>query len=283
LGLGVPVRARERPGIRGRILTAADPAAAVRSDCAECHRTPDGLGEPRDVKTLAGSCREHDHHQPTPPIAAPTCPGCGTARRTYATAPAPARPTRAQRAGLIGQPSATAEAASEDGRAARKPPIPGRPAAQRNVDLSVTRKLRSGLLRRPRPPGSVARVTGATAATGGETAYASADPLSRLRPMYVSVCSVTKAPSRSREVDAAEVPQAPGQGKTPRRRRPMRRPPTAKAEASRRNNRRRGRRKPPRASSRKAVGLAHDTVALARRRPVAAFRPRRRPPARRHR
>ena len=35
------------------------PAQLFRSDCSECHRTPNGLAKNRDVATLAGFLREH--------------------------------------------------------------------------------------------------------------------------------------------------------------------------------------------------------------------------------
>jgi hypothetical protein len=59
LGLGALLAFAGTPAPGQDFTAGKTPAQLFSSDCAECHRTPNGLAKNRDVKNLASFLREH--------------------------------------------------------------------------------------------------------------------------------------------------------------------------------------------------------------------------------
>jgi hypothetical protein len=215
---------------KGQDFTAGKtPAQLFSSDCAECHRTPNGLAKGRDVKTLAAFLREHytTKSDTAGSLAAYVSgfAGSGPAdvrNRAGAGAPPPASAERADRR----KRDAEAAAPGDDaGPGARSPEDRAR-RRQRTVNLSgdgEKRRVTEGDA--PRPPASAtappppAAPTRTAARTGESAPREAADPLSRLRPYLTSglgydgtVAEAAKTgngKSRKRQGKEAGPPDAP--------------------------------------------------------------------------
>lgn len=172
------------------------PAQLFSSDCAECHRSPNGLARNRDVRMLAGFLREHytTKSDTAGALAAYVSGFAGGAangrnRGTGAVAPFNAsgeRPPAERRRRSEGEVTATGEDSRANASFSTADPL---------EDLSGRRRRTSGLpgdgeKRRargdgeaPRPPGTIATATAARSAAPARDGARreAADPISRLR------------------------------------------------------------------------------------------------------
>jgi hypothetical protein len=162
------------------------PAQLFSTDCAECHRTPNGLAKGRDVKTLVGYLREHytTKSDTAGALAAYVSgfAGRGPAdvRNSAGGAPPAAAPgdRRNRRDG-------EGAAAADDARTAAKPPEdqPGRRRRTTNLSGDGEKRRVRNDGDAPRPPANIAAAP-APVRTLPEAEAAprdATDPMSRLR------------------------------------------------------------------------------------------------------
>jgi hypothetical protein len=172
------------------------PAQLFSTDCAECHRTPNGLAKGRDVKTLAGFLREHYT----------TKPDTAGSLAAYVSGFAGRGPADLRNSAGGGPPAAPGErtgdrgdrrnrrdseaAAGEDARTAARPSEDQPSRRRRTVNLSgdgEKRRVRNDG-DAPRPPANIAAAP-APVRTVPEADGAprdAADPMSRLRSYVTS-------------------------------------------------------------------------------------------------
>jgi hypothetical protein len=173
------------------------PAQLFSTDCAECHRTPNGLAKGRDVKALSGFLREHYTTKPDTAgalaayVSGFVGRGPADVRNNAGGGPPVAAP--GERTGDRGDRRNRRDeaAAGEDARTAAKPPEDQAGRRRRTTNLSG-----DGEKRRvhndgdvPRPPANIATapVPARTAAPSADSVPRdAADPMSRLRSYVTS-------------------------------------------------------------------------------------------------
>lgn len=186
------------PALAQDFTAGKTPAQLFSSDCAECHRSPNGLARNRDVRALAGFLREHytTKSESASALAAyvATFAGGGTAARNRnAGTVAPEigdveRPRAERRKRSEAEAAGTGEDdhEKEDARARTKPGEDAASHRRRTTNLSGDDdKRRAGDNgEAPRPPRSVAARSAAAksdASGQGRAAREAPDPISRLR------------------------------------------------------------------------------------------------------
>jgi len=197
LGFGVLIVLGGIPALGQDFTAGKTPAQLFSSDCAECHRTPNGLAKGRDLKTLAGFLREHytTKSDTAGSLAAYVSgfTGAGPADVRNRAGNGPSPPVPGERADRRNRRDGDAAALGEDaGPGAKSPEDQRARRRQRTVNQSgdgEKRRLRDDA-DAPRPPASVAAAPAApsrvAARTGESAPREAADPLSRLRPYLTS-------------------------------------------------------------------------------------------------
>jgi hypothetical protein len=209
------------------------PAQLFGSDCAECHRTANGLAKNRDVKSLAGFLREHYTTKPdTAGALAAYVSGFGGNGAADARNRGGATPAAAATAGPGERSPAERRnkrdnettATGDDARTGAKPLDETAGRRRRNVNLSgdgEKRRARSDG-DAPRPPGAITAAPPRASSPAGDSASREAtDPISRLRAYMSSglgldgtIAEVAKAgppksrKHRDRKDTATEAPTA---------------------------------------------------------------------------
>jgi hypothetical protein len=169
------------------------PAQLFSSDCAECHRTPNGLARNRDVRTLAGFLREHytTKSETAGALAAYVSGFTGGAaavvRNRGAGVAAPAniaaeRPPADRRSRSDSEATATGEDARTDVRPIQDPAGRRRRTTNPSGDGEKRRVRKDGDV--PRPPvgiGPTPAPVKLNAPAGDSAPRDATDPVSRLR------------------------------------------------------------------------------------------------------
>jgi hypothetical protein len=221
LALGVLLALAVAPA-QGQDFTAGKtPAQLFASDCAECHRTPNGLAKKREVKDLASFLREHYTTKPETAgslaayVSGFTGSGPADIRNRAGTGPSPATADKRN-------------PAAEDARTAARTPEDQAGRRRRTTNLSgdgEKRRVRDDDA--PRPPGNIATASTAptrTASRAGDSASREAtDPLSRLRAYLTSglgsegaIAEAAKTrPPKSRKRAGQDTVQAPPETPAP--------------------------------------------------------------------
>jgi hypothetical protein len=203
------------------------PAQLYATDCAECHRTPNGLAKGRDVKTLAGFLREHYTTKSDSAGALAAYVSGFTGRgpadlRNTAAGGGPPAAGPAERGDRRNQRDGEAAAGGEDARTAAKPPEdqPGRRRRTTNLSGDGEKRRVRNDGDAPRPPANIAAAP-APVRTVPEADGAprdAADPMSRLRSYVTSGLGVENAvaeaaktgpPKARKRRDGKDAEQAP--------------------------------------------------------------------------
>jgi hypothetical protein len=222
VGVGILFALASLPA-RGQDFTAGKtPAQLFSSDCAECHRTPNGLAKKLDAKTLSGFLREHYTTKPETAgalagyvagFAGNGPPDVRNRAGAGPTAPGVAAGERGDR-----RNRRDAEATGgEDARSASRPPEEPQGRRRRTVNLSGDGEKRRVVRAdgdAPRPPGNVAAPPPPPRIAPGpaEGAREATDPAARLRTYVFSglgsesaIAEAAKTPSqKSRRRQARE-------------------------------------------------------------------------------
>ena len=196
MGFGVLMVLGGAPALGQDFTAGKTPAQLFSSDCAECHRTPNGLAKGRDLKTLAGFLREHYTTKSDTAgslaayVSGFTGSGPADVRNRAGNGPSPPVPgeradrrNRRDTEAALGEDAGPGAKSSEDQRARRR---------QRTVNQSGDGEKRRARddADAPRPPANVAATPPASsrvaARTGESAPREAADPLSRLRPYLTS-------------------------------------------------------------------------------------------------
>lgn len=197
MGFGVLIVLGGAPALGQDFTAGKTPAQLFGSDCAECHRTPNGLAKNRDLKTLAGFLREHytTKSDTAGSLAAYVSgfAGAGPADVRNRAGNGPSPPVPGERADRRNRRDNEAATLGEDaGPGAKSPEDQRTRRRQRTVNQSGDGEKRRARddADAPRAPTNVAAAPPApsrVAARTGETAPREvADPLSRLRPYLTS-------------------------------------------------------------------------------------------------
>jgi hypothetical protein len=236
LGFGVLIVLGGTPARAQDFTAGKTPAQLFSSDCAECHRTPNGLAKNRDLKTLAGFLREHytTKSDTAGSLAAYVSgfAGAGPADVRNRAGNGPSPPVPGERADRRNRRDNEAAALGEDtGPGAKSPEDQRARRRQRTVNQSGDGEKRRARddADAPRSPAGVAPAAPSRVAarTGENAPREAADPLSRLRPYLTSglgfegtVAEAAKAGhAKSRKRQSKEAGPAPPDA-----------PPPAKAE-----------------------------------------------------
>ena len=236
-GFGVLIMLGGTPALGQDFTAGKTPAQLFSSDCAECHRTPNGLAKNRDLKTLAGFLREHytTKSDTAGSLAAYVSgfTGAGPADVRNRAGNGPSPPVPGERADRRNRRDTEAALGDDAGPGAKSPEDQRARRRQRTVNQSGDGEKRRARddADAPRPPANVAATPPASsrvaARTGESAPREAADPLSRLRPYLTSglgfegtVAEAAKAgPAKSRKRQGKEAGPAPPEV-----------PPPAKAE-----------------------------------------------------
>jgi hypothetical protein len=157
--LGFATASASVPALAQDLTAGKTPAQLFRSDCAECHRSPNGLARNRDVRTLADFLREHyTTKSETAGALAAYVSGFAAAARnrgTGAVVPAAGERRPAERR------SRSEDDATENGEDARtnvgpvEDPVGRQRRATRLSSDNERRKVRNDGGDVPRPPGRI--------------------------------------------------------------------------------------------------------------------------------
>jgi len=198
------------------------PAQLFSSDCAECHRSPNGLARNRDVRSLAGFLREHytTKSETAGALAAYVSgfAGVGQAdgRNRGGGVTAPANVATGERPQGDRRIRREATGTGEDARTNAKPVED--PAGSRRRSANVSGDSEKRRVRddgdTPRPPRSIPAPVKLTAPAGDSAPREAADPLLRLRSYLSSGSTVaevakTGAPKARKRRDRTETAEPP--------------------------------------------------------------------------
>jgi hypothetical protein len=232
VGVGVLFALASLPA-RGQDFTAGKtPAQLFSSDCAECHRTPNGLAKKLDVKTLSSFLREHYTTKPETAgalagyVAGFAGSGPPDVRNRAGAGPAPPGVAAGERGDRRNRRDAEATG-GEDARTASRPAEEPQGRRRRAVNLSGDGEKRRVVRAdgdAPRPPSNVAAVAPTRTAPGpAEGAREATDPAARLRTYVFSglgsesaIAEAAKTPSpksHRRQVREQAREQARDQGR----------------------------------------------------------------------
>jgi hypothetical protein len=228
--LGFVTACASAPAPAQDLTAGKTPAQLFRSDCAECHRSPNGLGRNRDVRTLADFLREHytTKSETAGALAAYVAgfaAGGAAARNggTGAGAPATGERTRAERR-KRGEGAATGDDARTNAGPFEDPTGRRRRTTSLSGDGDKRRIRSDGEV--PRPPGDIVTTPAAPKSNARERDSAprdATDPVSRLRSylssgldtesasMEAAKTGAPKARKRRNRADKAEPPAPDGQ------------------------------------------------------------------------